>query len=43
MEKKKLPTKRKRSGAWEKRKGTGTTKGWKKKPGGVKKKFKHGK
>lgn len=30
-----------RSGVWQKRKGTGTSKSWKKKPGGVKKKFKY--
>jgi RNA recognition motif-containing protein len=31
------------SHAWEKRKGRGTAKPWKKKPGGVNKKFKHSK
>lgn len=43
--KKKAPLKKVKRGlsAWEKRKGKGTTKSWKKTPGGVKKKFKFSK
>ncbi len=37
----KRPVNKSRSGVWQKRKGTGTSKSWKKKPGGVKKKFKY--
>jgi len=39
IKEKKFHTKLRKTGSWEKRKGKGKTKGWKKKPGGVKKKF----
>ncbi len=40
VKEKKFPSKHRKAGSWEKRKGKGKSKNWKKKPGGVKKKFK---